>query len=221
VEPSTFTATSRPKRRRQRTGGASLDGQQLDANAVKHLRDNVGKTAPANFEILPVVGTPCDLYSLAVLAVRTLLVNGSTTLPAMLDEMLKLARQIANPRDVSKPFRSRVRMAVEKDPRLLAALGPQRLAWGQVTQEQALDMIPLELWTDTLAMIVSMFPGIGPDSTCPDLGGTPQGEPHAVFDNVWTVMENLLTRTRSLIVIDWRYNREIHSVVSGFIAGPK
>ena len=140
------------------------------AAATNRLRANEGRPTPALFEVLPVFSSPCDLYSLAVLAVRQLARQFQLPRFPLLDETLSLARQVAHEHDSAKRGAPAHSISVfESDRRWLASLGPQRLIWEEVTPEQALDMIPLELWMNTLAMIVAMFPGIGPDSgTCAD-----------------------------------------------------
>jgi hypothetical protein len=58
---------------------------------------------------VPLLSTPCDLYSLAVLAVRALLVDQETTLAVALDEILSLARQLAAEHQPDVPLGERVR----------------------------------------------------------------------------------------------------------------
>ena len=47
----------------------------------------------------------------------------------------------------------------------------------------------------------------------------PVGGLHKVFDQALSDLESLLLRTRSLIVIDWRFNREIYAVIRGHVGG--
>ena len=68
-------------------------------------------------------------------------------------------------------------------------------------------------------MLVRMLPAIGPDSTCRDYGDAPRGGMHKVFDIALADIDTLLIRTRSLIVIDWRFNREIHGVLRKLFDG--
>jgi hypothetical protein len=75
------------------------------------------------------------------------------------------------------------------------------------------------LWWETLAAIVRMFPGIGPDSACEGFGDAPFGGMHLVFDHAAADFDRILRQTRSLIVIDWNYNREVHSLVRQYAAG--
>jgi hypothetical protein len=75
------------------------------------------------------------------------------------------------------------------------------------------------VWWDTLAFLVRMFPGVGPDSRCKNFGDAPPEAPQVVFERALEDIDMLLLRTRSLIVIDWRYNREIHSVIRRSLTG--
>lgn len=188
--------------------------QRLADAAVSALKEREGVPIhDACFETLPQLSSPCDLYSLAVLAVRTLLVNGRNTLAVALDEMLSLARQCAMVTDAKESLAERIGDLMDKDRRWVDSLGPQRLTREDVSPEAALDLIPREIWLRTLSLIVRMFPGVGADSSCRDLGDANPSAPHAVFDESLEELRRLIVETRSLIVIDWRFNREIHSVV--------
>lgn len=180
------------------------------------VREAPGATLPnATFELLPLLSTPCDLYSLAVLATATLF-TGSTT---ALDEMLSLARAAADSYDASKPLESRIASLFAGDERWAQSLGPQRLVHdATVHSAAALDLVPAEIWFQTLAAIVRMFPAVGPDSHCKDFGDAPPRGVHKVFESPMLAFERLITRTRSLVVIDWRLNREVHSVIRRLLA---
>jgi hypothetical protein len=195
-------------------------GQRLREAEVATLRSAEGvPLRDTPFEIVPLLSTPCDLYSLGVLAVRTLLVNSKTTLPVALDELLSLAHQVAVDYDGSTPMSRRVQRLFDGDKRWVMSLGPQRLTHDEVAPEDAFDLVPTDLWWDTLGMIVRMFPGIGPDSTCRDFGDAPVGGLHRIFERALSDLDSLLLRTRSLIVIDWRFNREIFAVIRGHLTG--
>jgi len=195
-------------------------GQRLVPETAKQLRSLEGVALPeATFELIPLISSPCDLYALGVLAVRTLLVNAGLTHAAALDAMTTLARQVGQQDDQTTSLRLRVRSILEGNRRLLSELGPDRLAWEPVDPAQALDLIPMELWCDALAMIVRMFPGYGPDSICRDWGDVNPLAKHLVFEATIKELETLLLRTRSLIMIDWRFNREIHAVIRSQTVG--
>lgn len=192
-------------------------GQRLAPARAAQLKE--GLAASATFEVIPVLSSPVDLFSLGVIATRLLLVNADAALPVALDEILSLARAVANQHDAQSPLALRIRAIVEADPRWMKALGPQRLLWEGLTPQQAIEMVPPDLWMDVLGTLIAMFPGIGPDSASQDFGDAPPGALHRVFDRAAADLDRLLLRTRSLIVIDWRYNREIHSVIRGYLTG--
>jgi hypothetical protein len=165
------------------------------------------------FEIIPVLATPFDLYSLGVLAARTLLVNNQTSLPVALDELHALAHEVASSHDGKAGLTKRIEVVFGKDESWKESLGPHRVTYDDVKPQAALELVTPSLWWDVLAMMVRMFPGMGPDSTCRDFGHAPPGGLHRVFDQALTDLDNLLVRTRSLIVTDSRFNREVRSVI--------
>lgn len=171
------------------------------------------------FEIIPLTSSPCDLYALGVLGVRTLLVNPRNTLAVALDELLSLARKLSAAYSPDTPLPDRVGAALASDPGLVLSLGPQRLLHEELDPGLALNLVPAELWREVLGLLVSMFPGMGPDSTCPDFGAARAGGLHTVFEPVLASLRGLLVRTRSLILIDWSYNREVSGVIRRFAMG--
>jgi hypothetical protein len=173
------------------------------------------------FELLAQMSTPCDLYGIAVLAVRTLISSERNALAVALDETLSLAQQVAVEYDPAVPLPRRIASIFERDTRWMASLGPQHIVKEEVTPEEAFDLVPAEVWWDVLGAVVRMIPGVGPDSVCMDFGDAPPGGLHKVFDAACADLHSLLVRTRSLIVIDWRANREIHAVIRGFVTGLK
>ena len=46
-----------------------------------------------------------------------------------------------------------------------------------------------------------------------------EGGLHRVFDRAIDDLEGLLRKSRSLIVIDWKFNREIHAVIREYMTG--
>jgi hypothetical protein len=82
-----------------------------------------------------------------------------------------------------------------------------------------MNLVPADVWWQVLACVIRMFPGIGRDSTCRDYGDAPQDGVHKVFAPAAAELDALLLRTRSLILIDWNTNREIHGVIRGFLTG--
>jgi hypothetical protein len=186
--------------------------------AVKAAEGVLISEAP--FQVVALLSSPFDLYSLAVLAVRTLLVGADRALPEALDDMLSLAKQTAQGQG---DLPARIAALFAGDAKWAERAGPHRLADSLASAKDAFDLVPLDLWCRVLAAIARMFPGLGPESACADLGDAPAGGLHRVFDRAVADLEDLIVRTRSLIVIDWRSNREIHSVIRGCrtgLAGP-
>jgi hypothetical protein len=165
------------------------------------------------FQVVPSLTTACDLYSLGVLAVRVLLAGEKSALAVVLDEVLSLARQAGAEYDESVDLATRIGSIFGRDARWGKALGPHLLTSDAMDPAEATDLVPSSLWWETLAALVRMFPGMGPDSVCRDWGDARPGALHLVFDRAIADLEGLLRKTRSLIVIDWNYNREIHAVI--------
>ena len=196
--------------------GAAQDGRsrrrRISARAAGFRLQNIP------FEVVPLLSTPCDLYSLGVLAVRTMLVDAGTPLPLALDELLSLARQVANEYEAGVPLQTRIAKIFAKDNRWLPSTGPHRLVWEGLKPAEAAQLVPIDLWYDTLGVIIRLFPSIGPDSFCRDYGDARPNGIHTAFEAPLAELNALLLRSRSLIMVDWRYNREVHSVIEQCIA---
>lgn len=193
--------------------------QNMRSAEVSALKAAEGVPMPEiQFETIPFLSTPCDLYSLAVLAIRILLVDNTTSLPVVLDEMLSLMRQIETDYDESAGFEKRIRDIFDKDKRWLASLGPHHLTFDETGSEEGFRVIPPELWWAILKTILRMFPGLGPDSTCKDYGDAQPGGLHKVFERAMEDLDNLILKTRGLIVSDWDSNREISALIREYLA---
>ncbi len=194
--------------------------QRFDAPTVAALRSAEGvPLSDVMFDVVPQMSSPCDLYSLGVLGVRTLLVNAKTSLPIALDEILSLARQLAEGDDASTPLADRIGEIFAGDSRWAESIGPRRLVAEEIDPAAAFAMIPAELWYQALAALVGMFVGVGADSECSDFADTGGGPLQSVFDRASAELDALLVRTRSLILIDWRHNRQVHAAIRKHLAG--
>jgi hypothetical protein len=192
--------------------------QRLPESVVAALRAAEGVAfARSAFEIVPLLSTPCDLYSLGVLAIRALLVDEENTLAVALDEVLSLARQVATEPAGDVPLGDRIRAIFDKDKRYAASLGPQRLTRQDIDAPEAFQWIPPELWYDALGAVIRLFPGIGPDSMCRDFGDVPALALETVFNLPLETFEKLLLRSRSLILIDWNLHREVHTAIKSYL----
>lgn len=195
-------------------------GQRLAPPVVEALRQGEGITLrDVPFRVIPVMSSPCDLYSLGVLGVRALLVGHGNTLAMALDETLSLARQLATDYDPNVSVTLRLQGIMDGDERWAETLGPQRMGPEGLSPAEAFDAIPPELWRETLALIVRMFPGVGPDSQCRDLGDAPAAGLHVIYDGFASGFDSLLLRARSLLFMDWKYNREIGGLLRRRLMG--
>lgn len=171
------------------------------------------------FEVAPMLSSPCDLHALGVLAVRILLVHEKTTLAVKLDEVLSLARQVSLQPQANVPLPKRLQSLFEQEAKWRSLLGPQHLSHQEITPEVAFQWIPPRLWFETLAALIRLFPGLGPDSFCRDLGDAPPLALDSIFIPALQAWQDLILRSRSLLMIDWNFNREIHSVIQSFKSG--
>jgi len=169
------------------------------------------------FELLPLLRTPCDLYALAVLGIEALLVDRGTKLSFAVDEMISLARESAARVAETPALAGRIGALFGQDKRWGETLGPQRLVSETVTAADAFAMVPPSVWWDTLALLVRMIPGIGPDSICKDYGDAPAKAMHEVFRVSLDEVERLLILTRGLIVADWRHSREVRGAIGAVL----
>ena len=83
--------------------------------------------ARSPFEVVPLLSTPCDLYALGVLAVRTFLTNPHNSLAEALDELISLGRKAGEGDTADKPLVARIGELMDAEPRFSKALGPHRL----------------------------------------------------------------------------------------------
>jgi len=99
------------------------------------------------------------------------------------------------------------------------SLGAHRLLFDCGDPAEAFAAIPPALWHRTMAMMIRMFTGLGPDSICRDFGDAPAGGVHKVFDPVLSDLYALVVSCRSLIVSDHSVRSELRDVVSGCLTG--
>ncbi len=188
--------------------------QRLEASVVEELKANAGVTIhDVTFQLAQLLSTPGDLYSLAVLGARTLLVNEAQALPVALDELRSLAQDVANEHDAGVALHERVARALAANADRASALGPQRLSAGAIDAPSALRGVPMALWSRALAVLVRMMPGAGPDSVCRDLGDAPSAAVEKVFDPTLDELARVLDSARSALVSDPGADAELRALV--------
>lgn len=188
--------------------------QRMDPVLARQVKAAEGNAYDGTtFETIPMLSTPCDLYALGVLAVRSLFVDAENSLGVALDEMLSLARQMSLEAGEGDAI-AKVRNLVAADSRWLAILGPQRLSYEALTPEAALEWLPEDLWWRTVATITRFFPGQGADSYCRDFADFSPFAIERVFSKPIVDLELLLRLSRGMIFCDWAANREVARVLA-------
>jgi hypothetical protein len=191
------------------------------AQNLKHTEDlkaTEGVPMPeVQFEIIPLLSSPCDLYSLAVLAIRIFLVDNTNSLPVALDETMSLMRQVEADFDKNVSIEERISDLFCKDNRWLESLGPQHLTFDDISSDEIFRIIPPGIWWAILLIIMKMLSGLGPDSECRDYGDAQPGGLHKVFERTMDDIDKLILKTRSLIVSDRESNQEIAAVIQTYL----
>jgi hypothetical protein len=196
--------------------------QAVSENMAAQLRGALGVPVPeVAFEVLPLLSTPCDLYALGVLGVRTLLTTKGQPLPAALDELMSLSGKVAAQSDSGEELSARVERVLTEEKRFAETLGPQVVTAVGLTPIEAMEVIPARLWAQALASLIRCFTGLGPDSRCRDFGDAPPGGVHKVFDGLLEDLYALLIACRTLIVADHRLNAEVRAVVRECMAAAR
>ncbi len=186
--------------------------QALAANDVETIRQHF-KFPGCSYEIIPQTSSPFDLYSMAVLSIRCLLVHRNQTFNEAVDTIMSLARGAADSYAAEVSHAERIRRLLTES--TLSSLGPHVLGADEFTPNEATALISLDLWCELLAWIAALFPGYGPDSFCSGLGDAPPTGLEAVFDEPLKRLETLWLRTRRLIVADGGMNEELHKIIDG------
>ena len=168
--------------------------------------------------LLVTILLPLLLLYLCNYLLSTLVGNSGTSLAVIVDETWSLARQAAADHKPDLPLVKRIAAIFERDSRWLETLGPKLPPDQAMTARGALELLPPDLWWNALALIVRMLPGAGPDSFSTDYGDAPPNAPHRVFEPVIDSLNNLLGRARSVLLVDWKFNREVNNVVRRFRA---
>ena len=198
-----------PKEARFRTVPA-----KLSESAVTSLKRVAGTVFPRSpYEIWPLLSSPCDLFSLGVMAVRILLANSQSNLPVILDEVLSLARLLGKDVNEESDLLPRLKSLIEPDQQLLDLVSPHALVESGDSPQQARSKMRLELWFDTIGLVLRLFPGAGTHSFCKSFGDVSPLALETVFDRPIEGFETLALRLRSVLVPSLSANEEIASVL--------
>jgi hypothetical protein len=165
----------------------------------------------APYEIWPLLSSPCDMFSLGVLATRILLANRQSNLPVILDEVLSLARHFA--KESADGLLPQLKLLLERDQHLLDLISPHALIESGDSPQQARSKIQMDLWLEAIGLLLRFFPGAGAQSFCRSFGDVSPRALEAVFDQPIQELETLVLRLRSLLAPSLSINEEIASVL--------
>lgn len=203
-----------PREARFRTVPARLP--EATVEALKRSAGTVFQKSP--YEIWPLLSSPCDLYSLGVMAVRILLANSQTNLPVVLDDVLSLSRHLGKDVGDETAVVPKLKSLVAGDQRLHDLISPQALTERALTPEQARALVHPDIWLETMALVLRLFPA-GPHSYCKSFGDVSPLALETVFDRPLQELDSLVLRLRSVLTPSLAANEEIARVIVDQLAG--
>ncbi len=174
-------------------------------------------TERVDFRIIPGVGSTADLYSIAVVAVRTLF-SRDVPLSETMDDMLELIHAYGQTFERSDWDTGSGNLASfinsEKGKLWREKLGPARVGEG-VSAEAAAQAIPPHLWWRAVEYIGRLFPGEMPGSFAKDFDDFDSRAPERVYAEPLAALDGLIETCRSLLFWNPVASREILSVIRG------
>ncbi|HEY5913625.1 MAG TPA: hypothetical protein VJA21_23810 [Verrucomicrobiae bacterium] len=185
---------------------------------VAGILRNTSAFAKAPYEVWPLLSSPCDLHSLGILAIRTLLANSQSNLPVIVDDVLGLARYLGKDAETDTPLPAKLRALLEREQKLFDLVSPQALIQTEWTPQQARQQIHLDLWLDTMAWLLRLFPGAGTQCYCKNFGDVSPLALETVFDAPLQDLERLVLRLRSVLTPTLASNEEIATVIAEQLA---
>jgi hypothetical protein len=204
-----LSETLGPKEARFRTVPAKLPDP-----VVASLKRLAGTAFPRSpYEIWPLLSSPCDMFSLGVIAIRVLLANRKSNLPVILDEVQSLARHVGKDAKEGSEMFPMLSSVLERDKQLLDLVSPQALIESAGSPSQARSKIRMDLWLETMALVLRLFPGASSHSFCKSFGDVSPLALETVFDRPLQELDTLLLRLRSVLVPSLAANEEIASAI--------
>ncbi len=198
-----------PKEARFRTVPARFS--EAITAALKSVAGAVFAKSP--YEAWPLLSSPCDLYSLGVMAVRTLLASHTSNFPVILDEVLGLARHFGQEVKEEGDFLAAFRTLLSHDQQLLDLVSPHKLIEAGGLPHHARARINMDIWLDTIGLVLRLFPGAGSQAYCKDFGDVTPLALETIFDHPIQRLEILLMRLRSILTPSLSGDEEIGGIL--------
>lgn len=186
------------------------------------LKSSAGTTfAKSPYEIWPLLSSPCDVYSLGIMAIRFLLANGKSNLPVIVDDVLGLARHLGKDAGDGEKLQPKLKALLEREKGLMDLVSPHALIQREWTPEQARAQIHMDIWLEAIALVLRLFPGAGAHSYCKSFGDVSPIALETVFDHPIQELESLVLRLRSALAPSLSANEEIAGALLEQLAGLK
>jgi hypothetical protein len=186
---------------------------KLPEATVATLKKSVTAFSKSPYEIWPLLSSPCDLHSLGILGIRILLANSQTNLPVTVDDVLSLARHLGKEPTPENELPAKLQGLLQKEKNLKDLLSPHHLLEAGLSAEQAQAQINYEIWLETMALLLRLFPGAGTQSFCKSFGDVSPLALETVFDRPLQELDALVLRLRSALTPSLAMNDEIARVI--------
>ncbi len=164
-------------------GGPDVEVTTIPYKDAGLLRDIEGSRTKVECLVMPIVSSPFDLYSLAVLGVFMLLVEDPSRFnktKVLLENLAERCALLAS-EDAQAPLEARIARTLASDAGLASFLA-----------QAAPRPIPEDLWLGSIAMLIRALPESGPDSSCANPRDVPAHALHTVFDPLLSDLDRLL-----------------------------
>lgn len=168
-------------------------------------------------EILPVLGTPCDLYSLGIIGLEVLFAGSDSSLAQLKDQLRSLAAACLEMGD-EQSLAERIVSTLEAEPHLCEVLMPTALGFSESAKSRI--NLPAEdrIWEGLLATIMKMLSGLlKHESYAPNLSNENNFRLAHVFDEPLRELSRYMSSLRSLNLGDVQNTQLISNVLDEMI----
>lgn len=172
---------------------------------------------PATYVLYPALSSPCDLYSMGIVAAHLLLCGRSkSSLTQIVDELLAMARAVnASESDEAPVDLGEAIDALLQDPahgRWKTILGPANLL--DIDHgDAAWQVIGRGLWNDVLALILELLTGSGRFCYARTTAAAPATALHAIYDTPISDIMALVSRTRLIVLPGRESNQDLRQAI--------
>lgn len=191
--------------------------QTLDIELPEKFVEGSELVAPASFRVIPRLGSSRDLYSLGVLAIRTLMTRDGRPLADVHRDLMGGLLADYNRLFEEKEWDTGSRtladyMLAGRGDEWRVALGPVLSGHG-LSHEEAAEAIPERLWWQIVEFAARLLPGEIPSSFCSGFNDFEVRAPALVFDDPLSTIDGLIEQCRAVLFDDLAADREILTII--------